>query len=1531
MTGLKQVAINSIEDLLNALNFGSSIRQTDATAVNARSSRSHAVFSLNLVQKKGQQLTNAKDKRRSMPLEAFSGSENWITVDSKLHFVDLAGSERLKNTGAYGERAKEGISINAGLASLGKVIAQLSSRSPGTHISYRDSRLTRLLQDSLGGNAITYMVACINPAEFHLSETLNTVQYAQRARAIQIKPQIQQVHDDSDKQAVIDRLRAEISFLRDQIRLSDRSDRRSNAPQERSERHQEREIELQNQLLDIQENYSALSQRHARLISEIAKARDTDSADTPVLKDAIGSSALERLKRSNSFAEAVEQVVLEYEKTIQTLEGSLSNTRSTLSSSESTLLEKETKIAYLETLNHQLQSRLQKAMDRESNDENYLRELEARVAGANTDEEKHSAMVSSLRKELTRVRESEAGAEDYISTLEERLAEAEQQHEMMTREIERLEHVIERQRSINKLDNLLYELDNIRHDSRPKMNGHSATVEEEPYENFIESETEPDVDGRTASRASKYSEEHVDEHGEHLEEHPDEDLEEHLGGAVQQPEEEHERMPAPSHININQTLRIDERDEPTSPAQTKFVNDKLEAVTQELFDLRVEHESTVTDFDELQRKYHVALTSMAELQDALEDARRGDYSRPVSFLTEKAAESSHQRSRTLSSELSSAGESAAAEAVDVHDTAEAKDGEARDIPAEDKDIRVESKDAQVESKDTQAEAKDIPIEVPAPAQPSEKEASLEHEVEELRKRTAESEGAVSALQDSYSQLQEKHQDTLEYVEALKAEVHKATMTGRVSPNPGMIRRKAERSSVLSDRANRSFAAIRNLVLDNFEEDPDRVQAFESNISAAMTEFHLRSERVMQLEGELNALKKDMESKTAIINGLARERTSLKAASPIDMSALTVLERQLKDGEKQIKILSERHVARERELLGQVEALKANLEMAQQNSPNAATFSENGSARSVNGDDHQLHLAQLQKEAADWQSKHDSAVETMKASEKHLLATINDLESNLRSAEMQLSRSASPDEVQEFAMERRQHQETVTSLQKELEQHKSLAGQNTQRMNELEQSYNKMLTQMEQHVRVREQASQEIEKHKGMVATLESQIEAYQVSVASHQVALETLKSSHTKEIDDLKAQALKSQAESTEKLEKALAQHKEATAALQAELEKARSNESTAQLEAELAKAKEQMAGMITEASMILNKPTNMSNITSHIHALVNARKDIGAMHETAASELRHARDEAELLRAAAEEADARLDELKTINEETLRELQRVSDKERKSSRLVEELEEQLNSNFDQTQAANNRLSAMQTERQEALATALAARAELDRDLQDMRARCVALEREVDELRRGAGGELQRSNSANAQIRKSVSPVNLPSPPPAIPLPPLPGNGAPATPGAQQTGTPSIAGSVASSTTRYSPPGSRHASKDMATSIALSSQRAEDQEARIRTIEKNLFAEKQLTATLEEALTDLETSSGKLKQDMEAWRRKCSGLEEELSGLRREKQQGRLSVQQMEEDAKRRIDLEKAKLEERMQQLNSMTKKQKKKSSINCF
>jgi chromosome segregation ATPase len=1505
LTGLKQVPINSVEDLLNALNFGSSIRQTDATAVNARSSRSHAVFSLNLVQKKGQVLTSTKDKRRSVPLEAFSGSENWITVDSKLHFVDLAGSERLKNTNAHGERAKEGISINAGLASLGKVISQLSSRQPGSHVSYRDSRLTRLLQDSLGGNAITYMIACVNPAEFHLSETLNTVQYAQRARAIQSKPQIQQVHDDSDKQAVIERLRAEVSFLRDQIRLSERSERRPNAPQDRSERLQEREMELQNQILDVQENYNALSQRHAKLISEIAKARDSDSSEMPLLKETLGNSAIDRLNRSNSFAEAVESMVIEYEKTIQTLEASLSNTRSSLSNTESSLLEKETRIAFMESMTVQLQARLAKAVDRGKNDENYLRDLESRVAGATTDEEKASTLVQSLRKELTRVRETEAGAEDYISTLEERLAEAEQQHEMMSREIERLEHVVERQRSINKLDNLLYELDHIRESpnksarTEPPTNGHSHSHK-----------TSESFHSLSATDA-----EHMDDTDSVIVEHPDEHeaenrgIKETEGGAVKEHRAEESRNLHPINIVQDRSLRPEgaEDDEPTSPAQSKFVNDKLETVTQELFDLKVEHEVTITEYDSLQRKYQVALTTLAELQDAVEDARRGNYSRPTSFIATKS-EGSPQKSLNLSTELSSAGD-----APSVTD------------PAEASEAKVETRE--VEEK--------VPMSAIS-ALSTQREEELAVEIEGLRKLDAEKEAHMAELTEHYTQLQEKHQDTLEYVEELKSEMQKAaSTTGRASPTPNIFRRKAERSSILSDRANRSFAAMRNMVMETFEDEPEKAQSFENNINTAMTEFHMRSERVLQLESELGAVKREMESKMAIITGLTRERSSLKA-SPIDMSAIGKMQEQLMESEHQIRSLSETHASREKELLEQIDHLQQSLSTR----TSATSATSVGSVRqssdssinrgSMSSEDHQQRqVVQLQKEVADWRSKHNSTMESMKASEKQLLATITDLETNLRSAESTASRAVSPEETQTVEEERKRYEVTIAGLQKEVDEHKVAAAHTASRLTELEQSYQKITSQVDEDARSKELTEKELSTHRDLVANLESQLEAHKASIASHQEGLESLKVSHSKEVDEIKGDALRIQTESNEKLEATLNEHKQSIATLQEDLEKARAstNESQTSFNEAVAKSKEEIANLMADAAMILGKPTNSRNITAHIQALVNARKDIGALHETATNELQTVRQELETIKASSAESSKRLEEMKLLNEETMKELERISEKERKSSGLVEELEEQLNSNFDQAQVANNRLSALQTERQVHMEEIVQAKADIEKELEDARHRISQLEVSCQQSTRcitkdksdsmpqsqynrrsnEPQQDVQRSNSGNGNPRKSIPAANLPSPPPAIPLPPLP------------------AGSGSSS--GPSPPTSRHASKDIATS-----QLVEDQEARIRTIEKHLFAEKQLTATLEEALTDLESSSTKMKTEMEAWRRKCSAMEDELQSMRKDKQNTRLSVQQMEDDARKRIELERQKLETRMQQLQEMSRgKNKKKSSINCF
>ena len=168
--GLSEVQINSVDSTMALLEKASEGRVTAATAMNARSSRSHAIFTLTI--------------------EARSKEDGKLISISKFHMVDLAGSERKKKTKAKGDRLKEGININMGLLSLGNVISALGEENRGanSHIPYRDSKLTRLLQDSLGGNSHTLMIACVSPADSNLEETISTLRYADRARKIKNKP-----------------------------------------------------------------------------------------------------------------------------------------------------------------------------------------------------------------------------------------------------------------------------------------------------------------------------------------------------------------------------------------------------------------------------------------------------------------------------------------------------------------------------------------------------------------------------------------------------------------------------------------------------------------------------------------------------------------------------------------------------------------------------------------------------------------------------------------------------------------------------------------------------------------------------------------------------------------------------------------------------------------------------------------------------------------------------------------------------------------------------------------------------------------------------------------------------------------------------------------------------------------------------------------------------------------------------------------------------------------------------------------------
>merc|ERR1719345_553934 len=138
----------------------------------------------------------------------------------KLNIVDLAGSERQSKTGATGDRLKEATKINLSLSALGNVISALVD-GKSSHIPYRDSKLTRLLQDSLGGNTKTMMIANIGPADYNFDETMNTLRYASRAKNIQNKPRI----NEDPKDALLREYQEELTQLREQLaQLQDGAD-----------------------------------------------------------------------------------------------------------------------------------------------------------------------------------------------------------------------------------------------------------------------------------------------------------------------------------------------------------------------------------------------------------------------------------------------------------------------------------------------------------------------------------------------------------------------------------------------------------------------------------------------------------------------------------------------------------------------------------------------------------------------------------------------------------------------------------------------------------------------------------------------------------------------------------------------------------------------------------------------------------------------------------------------------------------------------------------------------------------------------------------------------------------------------------------------------------------------------------------------------------------------------------------------------------------------------------------------------------
>ncbi|XP_041639205.1 kinesin-like protein KIF17 [Cheilinus undulatus] len=265
---LSMHTVHSVGECERIIEQGWRNRAVGYTLMNKDSSRSHSIFTIHLE-------ICSTDAAGQDHLRA-----------GKLNLVDLAGSERQSKTGATGERLREATKINLSLSALGNVISALvDGRSK--YIPYRDSKLTRLLQDSLGGNTRTLMIACLSPADNNYEESLSTLRYANRAKSIQNRPRINEDPKDAllrEYQEEIKKLRALVSGQLGTANLAsllagqsyEKSSTVPSRPQSTTEAEKEKiKEEYEERLAKLQADYNAEQESKAKLQEDIAALRSS--------------------------------------------------------------------------------------------------------------------------------------------------------------------------------------------------------------------------------------------------------------------------------------------------------------------------------------------------------------------------------------------------------------------------------------------------------------------------------------------------------------------------------------------------------------------------------------------------------------------------------------------------------------------------------------------------------------------------------------------------------------------------------------------------------------------------------------------------------------------------------------------------------------------------------------------------------------------------------------------------------------------------------------------------------------------------------------------------------------------------------------------------------------------------------------------------------------------------------------------------------------------------------------------------------
>jgi hypothetical protein len=433
--------------------------------------------------------------------------------------------------------------------------------------------------------------------------------------------------------------------------------------------------------------------------------------------------------------------------------------------------------------------------------------------------------------------------------------------------------------------------------------------------------------------------------------------------------------------------------------------------------------------------------------------------------------------------------------------------------------------------------------------------------------------------------------------------------------------------------------------------------------------------------------------------------------------------QLMESEQQIRNLHEQNSTREKEFQEQIDSLKQSLEQHRENSTsfadqlptptadhvpgdfpqtpaNELSQAEAGASRSVaHQQDVDGDVKHLQAEIAAWETKHNSAMERMKVSENSLLSTISELQESLRKAEQHPNGLGITGSVPMSEDERTKHKDVVDALQREVEDYKTTAQNHVTKLEQLEQSYAKILAQVDEESQSNLLTQKELQTHRDLVANLENQLQVHQGAIALHQESLENLQTSHSREIEELKAKMEAAEKEARDHVTASESKH----------------NSSASIMQAELTKLQAEHTGLLAAAAAALGSPTDSNTLRSQIQGLVDEGKELHTRHTKATNELKLLQEELQTSQLKGAELQGKFDAANEQLEAAQKNLDMVTKREKKSSRLVEELEEQLNSNFDSHQAATNRLSRMET-------TTMQARQEIEKELEDLKTRNSMLE-----------------------------------------------------------------------------------------------------------------------------------------------------------------------------------------------------------------